>query len=561
MSTRSALAIAAALCLVANSAGAKSSAVGYRAAVQIVVDTSSSMSALMGDAPAFQKALMAALKAVEAQGALPAQVEVSWRTFGGALPSDEARCEATELLASAIVTPGPVIRVALPHLKARGPRPLATGLEAAVGDLPREGVLRSIILITGGVDSCERDVCQMANELRDSVGLGQVHVILVNGDAAAASSLACVGKVSVAKTPEAISQQVTESLEALLQPAQITVAASDHGQDVQARVEVFAGNDHLPVLRARTGDPLQLAAGVYQLHVAKITSEDEDAPRTADPNAEGFRQNVELTPGAQLAIRVPLGGQRARLVATVMLNGQPAPQGTRIAIYHAGETDEAVAGGAPGEPIIVPPGRYDVRALIPGGPSGNIDVWKPEVTILPGSSQSITLAAAQKRGTLRVTVLSGGEQADDATVALVPAGESSDGQPLFQANVTHAAPVGTFTLVAQIETPLGALRISRPGVKVSANQLTALTVDVGPSARLTVEIPGRGPESSIIVGVVRAGQVEPAGNIDAFTTQRLPPGRYDLRIENPNDGAPRVYWYRHVELKPGDSRTVLAPEP
>jgi hypothetical protein len=527
----------------------------YRASAQILVDMSAAMKAPLFGGPAYETVLSTSLKVVESKGKLPTGVQFSWRSFGGGAPNEEASCDATQLLSPGGVTPGPPVKAAIKNLRAHGERPLASGLEATIADLPRDGNRqRAIVVVTSGGDTCGRDVCVAANDLRQTYGLGSVRVIFVGSDLTVAKKLGCLGKVTVAGDAAALERQLNDAVEAVIDPAQVTVSALEGNQSIQARVELYAASDKVASIKTETGAAFQTIGGVYQVRVLRGMR--DEAPRSNDVKSEGLRQNVELQSGAQLAIKVPLGGQRARLTANVLLNGQPAPTGTRVAIFHTGDTDTPVIGGAPGEPISLPPGRYDVRAEIPASGMGFIEVWKPDVTVGSGADLKITLAAAQKLGRVKFTVTSAGVPVTGAVVALIHPNSRGDGEPLFDPSQEISFAPGTYKAVAQLATALGELRAMKSGVKVVSGELTEVTIELAATSSLQVNVVGRKAGDALNVVIYRSGEVESAGTLNAFEPQRLPSGTYDLRVDEMMFNPPRTRWYKRITLVPGETKLV-----
>ena len=551
MTRRPALGLCLVACLVGSLVQAKTPVADFQASVEIILDESETMTTVDAGRTWFQRMAEASLKSVEGRPAASTNGDLTWRVMGGGDPKDDNACDATRQIAGAGITPAPVLAV-MSKDAPRGPRPLSAALEAAAVDLPRDRRQRGLVIVTSGGDTCGRDPCTVAADLRSTVGLGSIRVFLLGDDAAAADRLACLGSVTRIPALAELKARLADAVDAIDHPAEVSVSVTEDGQNIPARVELFAGDDPSPALAGRAGDSFQVLAGPYQIHVLRPLEPDE-APTTPH---EGWRRGVEIVAGSQLAIRVPIGVEASRIVAQVQINGVPAPLGTRVSIFRVGETSEPIGIGIPGQPIRIGAGRYDVRAEIPGGPLDGIQVWKPEVRVNAGQTVTVSLVAIQKRGTLLVNVFAGPEPLNEAQVMLLPPGSRAESQALFSPGIEIPVAAGTYTVVARLDTPGGRLETAKDNVVVAPDRPTNLRLDIGAPGRLTVQIAGRKAEDGVPVGLVRPGGTEPIGLIESFAEYVVPPGKYDLRVE---EGA-RVYWQRNVKVPAGE-KTVLTITP
>jgi hypothetical protein len=521
-----------------------------RPAMQVVIDESDGMSVPVNGRTLFRRAIDAARKANESRPA-PARGDLSWRVVGGGRPGDDAACETTRSIAPAGISAG-VILQSVARETPRGPRPLVAAMEASQADLPHDRQ-RATVFITSGGDNCGRNVCFAASDLRKSDGLGLVRVILVGTDPKAEGQLACLGSLVKVTDPEKLTGAIVEAIEALDHPAEVTVTANEAGREASGRVEFYTHEDDKPFATGKTGEPIALLAGTYHVHVMRTGGRGEDLK-------DGWRRNVEIVADAHLTVRVPMGQEQAEITASVKLNGAPAPGGTRIAIFHVGETEGAMAEGFPDETIHVPAGKYDVRALIPGGPIDTIQVWKPEVKVLPGQKVAVDLVAIQKRGELSVEVVAGKEKVTDVSVMLLPPGSRDQSDMTFAPGEAITVPVGKYTLLARLQTPGGNINAYKDGVVVAADQLTAARVDTGPIGHLTIEVTGRKPEDGLVISLMRADDDNVLGLVEPFSQFDLPVGAYDLRVEDHSKGLPQIYWQHGVKV-PGGEKTVALVKP
>lgn len=255
------------------------------------------------------------------------------------------------------------------------------------------------------------------------------------------------------------------------------------------------------------------------------------------------------------------GREPGTLLARVRFNGDEAPSGTRVFVFRPGES-EHVASGWSGETFKVPPGLYDVRAMLPIGAFGGLEVAQQAVGIRAGEFREVALDGVQKVGALRAFARSAGDRVEEAQLYILPSGsrDLSVGQPLFDGQTTML-PVGTYTVGLQLATPVRTLLSFQDGVKVATDAPANVTLDVGPTAYLSVVVSGAREDEGWSVGLSPGSGFSPAGWVSAFGTYRLPAGRYDLRLEKGGRMFPLVFWHRGVVLGEGDRKVVQVKSP
>lgn len=514
--------------------GLLSSVASARPAVQVVVDASEGAS----------RTLSGTLAQVKAATTRIRPIDLSVRLAGGG-SGDEA-CRATRTVVPAGVSAGPVLDAL--KVEAQGALPLVAALEGAAGDLPRRpGLVRGLALVTNGGDGCGRDLCDAVAELRRQPGLGQVLVLFTGRDPKAARRLECLGRV-VRVTEKEVAHRLDAFLDGLAQPSTLRVTAKDVDDAAPVTVEVFAAGDEVPAATGKGGQALTLAAGRWDVRVVDATV--ETAPR------EGWRRDVELAAGSKVNLAVAMSTEPARLVVDVRLNGRPAPGGTRLFVHKPGLVEEEVASGWPGEAFAVPPGRWDVRAEIPGGAAGMIVVWQPEVRVVAGQRIKLRLDAAHKLGFLHVDVVSGDVVLIDAAATLHEGDRrSGDGVSLVvgQADPT---PVGRYTVGVEWHSAGGTVRKWVGDVVVESEKITKKVIDVGPTGNLSVDLQGFSNDTDAVIHLVRPRQLEPVGTLAPFEPFRVPAGRYDVRVLQ-TWPLPGLWWRRDVEIKAGDEKMLI----
>lgn len=540
----------------------------YRAALQIVLDAS----ALMGQpAPGhvepadgagtrvgrtlFDSSLAAVRRALEKAGPRQRGLEASLRLMGGSEPAGADRCRASLPLVPPGASPGPVLDAHAARLRPKGARPLAAALIAAANDLPRTpGTLRSVVLVTAGGDGCGRDPCATVDELRRTHGLGALTILGVGPEAALDARLRCLGApVEPAETEAELERRLVSALDAAFVPAELVVNAAADGRPLPARVEVFTSGDREPVVRARTGDVIRLAGGNYDVRAHR--------PGDADgASTDGWRRGIELAAASRIALRVALGSAPGTILVRVRLNGEPAPEGTRVLLFAPGVRDDYLEAGWPDEPLTAPRGTYDVAAEIPASVLSPVTVWKPSVELQSGATVQLTLDAVQKVGRVQPVVVSAEAVVDDAVVFVLPNGSRSETNHALSPGEEASLPVGSYTFGARLETVGGPLLAWHDGVQVRDGERTQVKLDLGPTGFLQVRVAGHGESDGFIAGIVPRGQATPVGWLQAFASERVPAGRYDLRMEQPGF-VPRLWWHRDVEVGPGERKVISTKPP
>lgn len=514
----------------------------YDATVQVVLDASRGMATQVDGETRFARSLAVVRSTLE-KASPPAGVELSLRIAGAPERGSDA-CSATRTVVPGGITPGPVLDTL--QLRPGGARPLAAAIEGAAGEIMRTSA-RGLVVVTSGGDECRRDLCEEVRELRRTQGLGQVEVVLVGGSST--KELACLGRVRTATTKAQIAAALEAALDALFNPVEVTVQAVEAKKAVPADVELYAPGDSEPTARGQSGAPLAVPGGRYNVKVL-----------VADDGREGWRRDVELAAGSKLTVKVAVSAEPGQLTVKVRLNGKPAPQGTRLFVHRPGETSDELASGWPDEPLRIVPGLYDVRAQIPGGAFGFIDVWRPDVKVEPGGKLAFALDAVQKQGTLLARVKSSGVLVEEAGITLMPNKARDGAGAELQPGQPTTVPAGTWTLAARAETLLGFVESFKDDVVVAPGEKRELDLDVGQTGSITVEVIGLSEDENISVGIVKPGQMDPAAWTTAFAPLRLPAGKYHLVLEWGRP-LPRVWWHRDVVVPAGGHRVVLVPKP
>lgn len=245
----------------------------------------------------------------------------------------------------------------------------------------------------------------------------------------------------------------------------------------------------------------------------------------------------------------------ATLQVEVRLNARPAPGGTRLFVHRPGRVDDEVATGWPGEPFNVPAGRWEVRAVIPAGAMGTIEVSRFILTTADKPLR-ITLDAVRKFGFLLVSVKSGDVVIEDAAATL-HAGKprTGNGVPLV-VGMAEPTPVGRYTVGVEWDSQGGTIQKWLPDVEVAFEETNTLVVDIGPTGMLSVDLQNAPDDSNAEIALVRAKRIEPVGTLAPFVPFRVPAGVYSIRVVQ-TWPRPALWWKRNVEIKPDEEKMVI----
>lgn len=156
-----------------------------RPAAVLVFDASKGMNDKIGDTAKLDVALGALTEAIPAQSD---KLSMGLVTFGHRQTSD---CTDTEILAK----PGELTGTSYPKLfggiKPKGQSPIAAAVSEAAS-LAGDEMPLDVVLITGGGDSCDADLCAAANALKQKTAGLRIHVVGLSAKGENLQPLACM---------------------------------------------------------------------------------------------------------------------------------------------------------------------------------------------------------------------------------------------------------------------------------------------------------------------------------------------------------------------------------
>lgn len=245
------------------------------------------------------------------------------------------------------------------------------------------------------------------------------------------------------------------------------------------------------------------------------------------------------------------------LVVDVRLNERAAPGGTRLYVHRIGRVEDEVATGWPGEPFSVPEGSWKVRAIIPGGPLGPVEVSR-SVRIAKDKRETMEIRAVHEFGFLRVDVKSGNVVLEETGATLYP-GDRPNGEGVsLILGQAEPLPVGRYTLLVEWLSVGGVVQKTISGIEIKFEETTTRAVDLGPTGVLSVDVQGLLEGSDATVELYRSGGFEAIGTLPHFEAYRVPVGRYDLRIVQ-RWPLPRIWARKGVEISTDEEKLVIIP--
>jgi hypothetical protein len=162
----------------------------------LILDSSGSMRADDGSGrPKIEAAKEALLRLVDE---LPDGAQVGLRAYGHRYDnSDRARgCTDTELLQPVGPIDRPALRQAINGLQPSGYTPIGASLEAALTDIPGQGV-RTVVLVSDGIDTCSPpEPCEIAQQMAAANVDLRVETVGFQVDPAAEAQLSCIADVT-----------------------------------------------------------------------------------------------------------------------------------------------------------------------------------------------------------------------------------------------------------------------------------------------------------------------------------------------------------------------------
>jgi len=344
--------------IVSSLAGAQTALAGERTYMELILDSSISMSTRVEG----WKSRMDVAKAVMEQliRDLPEDpnLMVALRIYGAELRPNLTPCEDTVL-----VQPfAPVAKARqnmidqVKSMKARGMTPIALSLEQAARDFPDRNARNIIVLITDGEESCGGDPCAVSARLQADGFVMKPYVVGFALTEKQAALVRCIGDYYSASDTASLRQVLATIMARAVAPAQIEVQAWAGTANVtrQAEIEIVKSTGEIvqstrtaqdpPVVRAQVDEGQYIVRGRLLVGSQILTAQ-----------AAG----IGAKPGQTSVVRLDFGPLDGRVRVTAKASGQDVSDRVDIRVLEAGR---AVAAGWAGIPptATLPAGDYTV---------------------------------------------------------------------------------------------------------------------------------------------------------------------------------------------------------
>ncbi len=221
-----------------------------RSSVLILVDSSLEMSDSMGSRTRMELVRQTLLDTIDILD--DEEIDVGLRVWGIA-PRNQNNCQDSTLLVPVAPLNKSSLEQTFDLIRPSGFAPIAYSLQKAAADLPPNG-RSTVVVITGGVDSCSGDPCDAAARLIRRGRADRVHVIGLDQPKHAETDLECIGTYHTARNRAGL----RNAFRTIFREA----ARSDEG-----RVTVFLPGRNRWVASGELGQSLQLLEGRYDLMI------------------------------------------------------------------------------------------------------------------------------------------------------------------------------------------------------------------------------------------------------------------------------------------------------
>jgi len=221
-----------------------------RSSVLILLDSSLEMRGAMGSRSRMELMRQALLDTIDILN--DEQIDVGVRVWGIA-PRSQNNCQDSTLLIPLAPLNRSSVEQMFDLIRPSGFAPIAYNLQKAASDLPVNG-RSTVVVITGGTDSCSGDPCDAAARLIRRGRADRIHIIGLDQPRHTETDLECVGTYHAANNRAAL----RNSLRTIFRE----VSRSDQG-----RVTVFLPGRNRWVASAELGQSIQLLEGRYDLMI------------------------------------------------------------------------------------------------------------------------------------------------------------------------------------------------------------------------------------------------------------------------------------------------------
>jgi len=344
--------------IVSTQAGAQAALAGEKTYIELILDSSISMSAFVEG----WKSRMDVAKAVMEQliRDLPddPNLMVALRIYGAELRPNLTPCEDTVL-----VQPfAPVAKARqnmidqVKSMKARGMTPIALSLQQAAKDFPDKNARNIIVLITDGEESCGGDPCAVSARLQADGFVMKPYVVGFALKPQEVEKVRCIGEYYTASDTASLRKALATIMARAVAPAQIEVQAWAGAMNVtgQAEIEIVKSTGEIVQSTRPALDPsvvrAQVDEGQYIVRGRLLVGSQILTAQAA---------SITAKPGQTSVVRLDFGSLDGRVRVTARASGQDVSDRVDIRVLRAGKPVASSWAGIP-PTATLPAGDYTV---------------------------------------------------------------------------------------------------------------------------------------------------------------------------------------------------------
>ena len=354
--------------------------------ILFLLDASGSMMAPWEGQPRWNVAKRMLSKMVDSLNAYP-NLELALRVYGHQFPNVDKNCEDSRLEVPFAPRNAAAIKKKLTQLKAQGNTPITYSLEQSANDFPTDKSSRNVLLlITDGLESCNRDPCSASLALQRKHVFLKPFVIGIGAERDFGKQLECLGQYYNAAEVKTFRTVMNDVIAKTLSKTTVAVNLTDAaGKPVESNVNMTFVNNV-------TEQP-EYNYVHYRDAQGKADVLDIDALQSYDlviNTVPPVRQaNIPITPGKAnvLTYKTPQG--------TLLLQSPqlaPNPYGTMRAVIRTPDR-ATVTANAFGSRQKLLAGNYEVELL-------TLPRILRRISVKQGQETAVTYAAP---GTLNIT--------------------------------------------------------------------------------------------------------------------------------------------------------------
>ena len=212
--------------------------------ILFLLDASGSMMAPWEGQPRWNVAKRMLSKMVDSLNSYP-NLEVALRVYGHQFPNADKNCEDSRLEVPFAPRNAAAIKKKLAELKAQGNTPITYSLEQSANDFPSDKTSRNVLLlITDGLESCNRDPCAASLALQRKRVFLKPFVIGIGAERDFGKQLECLGQYYNAAEVATFRTVMNDVIAKTLSKTTVSVNLTDAaGKPVESNVNLTFVNN------------------------------------------------------------------------------------------------------------------------------------------------------------------------------------------------------------------------------------------------------------------------------------------------------------------------------